>query len=150
PDSRPVLPPPALLSEETPPSDNGLGPTEPRPLDPPSPLAAFLRATGALGGGGFQGAAGYLGGPPALFASYHASWFPDQPVAGQPTNLGFVRQDVLLSLPVWRTPADQLTLRFNVGNENFHTLAVLPDTGQPFPQDLWNIHAGASYSHRFE
>jgi hypothetical protein len=113
-------------------------------------LAGFLGGAGFFGGGGFMGAAGYLGGPPVLFASYHASWFPDQPIVGQPTNLGFVREDFLLSAPVWHTPTDQLTLRVNVRNETFHTLAILPDTKQPFPQDLWNVQMGANYTHRFD
>jgi hypothetical protein len=113
-------------------------------------MARFLGGAGFFGGGGFAGAAGFLGGPPVLFASYHASWLPDQPVAGQPTNLGFFREDLQLSAPVWRTPADQLTFRASVRNENFHTAAVLPDTGQPFPDNLWNIQTGLNYSHRFE
>jgi hypothetical protein len=146
-DTPPELPMPRVQSDEPPPSDNG---AEPHAGPRPDSLAAFLGGAGLFGGGGFMGAAGYMGGPPVLFASYHASWFPDQPVAGQPTNLGFFREDLSLSAPVWRTPSDQLTLRASVRDENFHTLAILPDTGQPFPANLWNAQLGGSYTHRFE
>jgi hypothetical protein len=149
-DSPPELPAPRVLDEETPRPDNGSGPAPPGTAPAPTPLAAFLRSTGFFGGGGFMGATGFLGGPPVLFASYHAAWFPDQPVAGQPTSLGFVREDFTISDPVWRTPTDQLTLRGSVRNESFHTAAVLPDTGQPFPDNLWNLQLGANYAHRFE
>jgi hypothetical protein len=32
----------------------------------------------------------------------------------------------------------------------FHTNAILPDTGQPFPQDLWSVRIGTTYRHEFE
>jgi hypothetical protein len=31
-----------------------------------------------------------------------------------------------------------------------HTHAILPDTGQPFPEELWNLRLGANYRHLFD
>jgi hypothetical protein len=34
--------------------------------------------------------------------------------------------------------------------QDFDTRAVLPDSGDPFPDELWRIRVGASYRHRFD
>jgi hypothetical protein len=38
----------------------------------------------------------------------------------------------------------------NVRAEIFQTGAVLPDTHQPFPDELWNVRFGAGYRHLFD
>jgi hypothetical protein len=86
-----------------------------------------------------------------LRASYRVTWFADEPVAGQFTNLGYVQQDLSFAFPLWHNgTCDDLSATINVRNETFHTLAILPDTLQPFPQDLWNIRFGLTYRHQFD
>lgn len=97
-----------------------------------------------------MGAGGSPGGRPAPFASYRATWYPDQPVSGQGTKLGYLESDFLFSTPLFQTTTDQLSLRTNVRNEAFNTGAVLPDSGRAFPGDLWNVQAGLTYTHRFD
>jgi hypothetical protein len=83
-------------------------------------------------------------------ADYRATWFPDEEVKGQGTNLGFLRQDLTFSCPIWQCSPDELSVSAHVRSELFHTGAVFPDTGQPFPEELWNIHVGTTYRHLFD
>jgi hypothetical protein len=139
------------LPEPAPQTQPGDGdPGGPRAAPPAAPLAGFLGAAGLLGGGGFAGAAGFLGGPPVLFASYRATWYPEESVKGQHANLGYLQEDFVFSTPLWQTCSDQLTFRTILRNEAFHTEAVLPDSGRAFPDELWNVQFGATYTHRFD
>jgi hypothetical protein len=84
-------------------------------------------------------------------ATYRASWLPDERVTGQPTQLGYVQQDLSFAFPLWHNgTADDLSASASVRNETFHTHAILPDTGQRFPNDLWNIRFGTTYRHLFD
>jgi hypothetical protein len=71
-------------------------------------------------------------------------------VSGQGTDLGLVRQNVSVGVPVWRDGGGALAVTARVGDEHYSTSATLPDTGRPFPGDLWNINVGLNYTHRFE
>lgn len=44
----------------------------------------------------------------------------------------------------------RLTLNASVRNTLFFTDALFPDSGQPFPNELWNISLGVNYHHQFE
>ena len=85
-----------------------------------------------------------------LHADYRAVWFPDEPVSGQPTNLGYVEQDLSLSFPIWQDSENEWSASSHVRAEVFHTGAMLPDTHEPFPNELWNIHLGTNYRHLFD
>jgi hypothetical protein len=103
---------------------------------------------GPAGGGAspFNGVVGQL----PLFASYRGTWFPDQPVSGQPTKLGFLQEDLTVSVPCYQDCRNEVSFTTNVRGEFFNTGAVLPDTRQPFPDELWNIRFGANYRHLFD
>jgi hypothetical protein len=75
---------------------------------------------------------------------------PDQPVAGQPAELGFVQHDFSLSVPFLQSATDEWAGSVRVRDQEFATGAVLPDTGERFPDELWNVRIGTSYRHRFE
>jgi hypothetical protein len=83
-------------------------------------------------------------------ALYRATWFPDTGVAGQNTNLGLVRQEIGTTCPLWKDECDMVGLTTNVRSLLFHTLAVLPQTQTPFPQELWDIRFGLNYKHTFD
>jgi hypothetical protein len=85
-----------------------------------------------------------------LRAEYRATWFADEPVAGQPTNLGYIEHDVSVSFPIWQSGADEWTATAGFRGEIFHTNAILPTTRQPFPDELWNIRFGTTYRHQFD
>jgi len=53
-------------------------------------------------------------------------------------------------VPLWRSGGDFLMLSAGVRNSMFFTDAVLPDSHRPFPSDLWNVHLGTNYMHKFD
>jgi hypothetical protein len=83
-------------------------------------------------------------------ADYQAAWFPDAPVRGQGTKLGSVFQEFSFTNPLWQDCRNEWALFGTVRNELFHTGAILPDTGQPFPPALWNVQLGTSYHRQFD
>jgi hypothetical protein len=116
----------------------------------------FPTALGGFGGGfgGLRGlgTVGGLGGG-GLFdvrANFSLLWMPDQPVANQPTNLGFIRQEFSLSAPAWRNETDSVSMSAHVRSTNYSTSAILPDSGQAFPESLYNIGFGLNYIHMFD
>ncbi|MGH9206007.1 MAG: DUF6268 family outer membrane beta-barrel protein, partial [Acidimicrobiales bacterium] len=71
-------------------------------------------------------------------------------MSGQATDLGLVRENLYVGMPVWRDGSDALMLRAGVSNDHFSTDAILPDTHRPFPTDLWNVNLGVNYTHKFD
>jgi hypothetical protein len=126
-----VVPPP-----ETPP----LAP--PNPSDSPAVGGLDLPGFGAGGMGGFGGG--------GRFPFYQVTWLPAQRVGGQPTDLGMVRQDLGLGVPLWKDTENTLLANLGVRSELFQTDAVLPDSHQAFPGELWSIRLGALYAHQFD
>jgi hypothetical protein len=85
-----------------------------------------------------------------VFATYKATWFPDEEVRGQNTNLGYHQQDFSLVAPVWQDPCNEWSVNTHLRGEFFHTGAVLPQSGTPFPDELWNVRFGTTYRHLFD
>jgi hypothetical protein len=85
-----------------------------------------------------------------LRVSDRVTWFPDEPVAAQSTHLGSVRQDFSAALPLWQDALNEWSAATYVRGEFFHTHAILPDTGHPFPEELWHVRLGAIYRHQFD
>ncbi|HVK10684.1 MAG TPA: DUF6268 family outer membrane beta-barrel protein [Gemmataceae bacterium] len=119
-------------------------PPEPRtdefaspPAEPPVPKRDA--GIGRPGNFGMGGSPGYL-----------ASWYPTRPVAGSGLDLGIVRQSLSGGYPVWKDEGNTLLTTAGLRYTRFDTDAVLPDTGRPFPADLWDLNAGLMYIRKFE
>lgn len=76
--------------------------------------------------------------------------FPLQPVSGQATHLGYIEDDLNVSFPLWQNACDEFSGGVGVRGEFFRTAAILPDTDQPFPDELWNIRLSTTYRHLFD
>ena len=83
-------------------------------------------------------------------ADYRVTWFADERVAGQGAHLGYWQNDAGLSFPLWQDCLNEWSASANVRAELFHTGAILPDTHQPFPDELWNVRFGTGYRHLFD
>ena len=82
--------------------------------------------------------------------NYSALWAPGEPVENQNADLGFVRQNVGVSFPLWFGEGQSLFAGIGVQNLLFQTTAVLPNSGQPFPENLWDIRGSLVYIKRFQ
>jgi hypothetical protein len=138
-----AVPPPAILPTDAPLSSAPVAPAS-------TPEANAMEGAGRGGGGGFSPFMSATVGNAQYRADYRVVWFPDEPVKNQPTNLGYVQQDIGVTVPFWQDCANEVTGHLNARSEIFHTEAVLPDTGQRFPEELWNIRAGVTYRHLFD
>lgn len=85
-----------------------------------------------------------------LRSDYRLTFFPDQRVVGQSTDLGLRQHDFSLTGPLRQDAADEWSASVRVRAQEFDTEAVLPTSGRPFPDELWNLRLGTSYRHRFE
>jgi hypothetical protein len=91
---------------------------------------------------------------------YRALWFPDVPVAGQNTNFSMTDQSISAMAPLgmmpkkegepFTKPASGWLVSANVQYRSIRTEAILPDTGQAYPNELWNINMGLIYFHKLD
>lgn len=127
-------------------------PAQPVPDSVGPPLDAEVSPGGGRGGfgGGMGGWMNPTFGHSVFRADYRVTWYPDEAVKGQGTNLNFVRQDLGTSFPLWQDDENELSASANVRNELLHSHAVLPNTGQAFPDELWDVSVGGSYRHLLE
>jgi hypothetical protein len=114
---------------------------------PSAGWGAFPRLPGLRGVRGLTGVIGNL-----LQTNPHigATFYPDEPVSGQPTSLGMTREFFQFSAPVWSNGEDTLVVSSHVQETSVSTNAILPTTRTPFPGQLWNIWLGVNYFHTFD
>jgi hypothetical protein len=86
----------------------------------------------------------------SFWPGYSATWYPSRPVPGQGVDLGLVRENLSLAAPLWRQDGNTLALSGGIHNTLIFTNAVLPNSGRPFPDDLWNVGLGFNFTHRFD
>ncbi len=77
--------------------------------------------------------------------SYRAFWFPNEPVKGQAADWEMVGQDFSMAYPLWVDLPNRLMITAGVHNRLIDTDAILPDSHQPYPSELWNAQAGLMY-----
>lgn len=98
------------------------------------PAPARELGMGMMGGGGGDGGPGYF----LLFQ-------PQASVSGQSTELGFLRQQLRIGAPLYKDEQNMLLLNGSVQNHLFQGSAVFPQSGEAFPEQLWNIRLGPTY-----
>ena len=86
----------------------------------------------------------------SIRSGIRAFWYPSVPVHGQPTDFEEVGQDFSWTHPLWSDQVSLLSFSAGVNNRIIDTNAVLPGTGQPVPEDLWNIHFGLRYARQLD
>ena len=82
--------------------------------------------------------------------SYGLTIYPDRPVEGQSADLGMVQNDLFLLFPVSQSPRHEWSLFTRVREQEFDTEAILPDTHDRFPSELWDVRLGSTYRYQFE
>jgi hypothetical protein len=127
-------------------------PNPPQDAPPNSPPIAPLSPAAGIGAG--VGGMGLMFSPVVgqvpVAVSYRAADFFSTSVQNQDTTLGYLEQDFNLLTPLWQCPTDELSGTVRVADQAYFTHAVLPDTQQRFPAELWNVQAGGNYRHLFD
>ena len=104
--------------------------------------------------------------PPGMYGqraspvNYRATWFPTVPVSGQNANFTMLDQNLSVMAPLGMPasqdgsplarPAGGWLLSASVRNRSIQTEAILPDTGQPYPGELWNVSMGLMYFRKLD
>lgn len=83
-------------------------------------------------------------------ADYRATRQYDRPVKDQATDIGWFEQRVTFSTPLWQDSRNELLLSGYARYQDLDHDAVLPDIGEPLPDELWNVRFGPAYRHRFD
>jgi hypothetical protein len=65
-------------------------------------------------------------------------------------DLGLLTQQLDVPFPILLNDRDILAGSFQLRHTYGRTAATLPDTGRPFPRQLWDINVSLAYVHRFE
>jgi hypothetical protein len=81
---------------------------------------------------------------------YRFTLFPDEPVSGQRTDLGYLQHEAWLSGPIWQDAGNEWTAAGHVRLQDFSTGARLEDGSRSFPDQLWYVSIGGTYRHRFD
>jgi hypothetical protein len=135
-------PPPAPVTQEE--------PTAPLPVPDAPPNNAPATNPSQFVPPGFNNLFTPKVGQSPFRADFRVTWFPEESVVGQGTRLGYEEYDFGFSAPIYQDPANEWMFTGGVRGEAFQTHAILPDTLQPFPAELWNIHLGTAYRHQFD
>jgi len=81
---------------------------------------------------------------------YGAAWFPTVGVHGQAADFEMLSEDLSFSHPLWSNAWSAWSLSGGVRNRLIDTEAVLPDTGQAVPADLWSVNLGLRYTRQLD
>ena len=125
---------------------------------PPQNLPAGNGVQPQSGFGGFGDMGGDIGGRGDGFGGLHPSdsvrytvtWFPTVHVVDQPTNFQEINESLSFTHPLWSDERNSISLTGGVRNVTLDTDAVLPDTGQIVPEDLWNVNLGLRFAHQYD
>jgi hypothetical protein len=82
--------------------------------------------------------------------SYQISGSPDADVKGQATDFRLIQHQVSVSTPLYQTGRDEWAVLGSLRVQDIRTTAVLPLSGIPLPDDLYDISVGTQYRHRLD
>jgi hypothetical protein len=83
-------------------------------------------------------------------ADYRFTYYTAEPVEGQGTDLQRSEHAFSLSTPVIQDSRNEWTVSAGVTLQDLDTRAILPDTGERFPGELWDVRLGTAYRHKFD
>ncbi len=112
-------------------------PTTRTPLPEPSRKVIDINETDLLG----------IGGEEVRPPGYSVTWYPSRHVSGSHAreDLELVRQSLFAVVPLSMSESEVLAFSTGAEYSSFSSNATLPDSGRPFPDDLWSIQPGLSY-----
>jgi hypothetical protein len=88
--------------------------------------------------------------PTALRARYGMTATAEEGVRGQSADFALVEQEFSLNARIRGDEHDDVSFQGGLRFQEIHTRATLPDSGSPFPDDLWDVRLGLRYRHHFD
>jgi hypothetical protein len=88
-----------------------------------------------------------------LRSDFRETYYPNERVRQQGTELKIFEERVGLSFPIWQNATDELSFSGSARYQDLDTgdnPAILPGGQVPLPGDLWEIKFGPTYRHKFE
>ena len=82
--------------------------------------------------------------------SFQATPYEKEEVKEQSSDFRMTHYNAFLLVPIAQDQKNEWSLLGTFRGQDIRTDAVLPDTGQKFPDGLWDVRFGPSYRHRFE
>jgi len=82
--------------------------------------------------------------------SWEGTAYPSRRIDQTGGDFASFRQDVSLLVPIRQNSSDEWTAAATIRHDGIETEATLPDTGERFPADLWDMRFGAGYRHRHD
>jgi hypothetical protein len=83
-------------------------------------------------------------------ADYRYTFYPERAVENQDAHFALMEHRVTVFTPLFQDSKDEWALAAKGLFQDIDTRARFPDTGAPFPSELWDVSAGISYRHRFD
>ena len=81
---------------------------------------------------------------------YGLTRYPAAPAGRPPTDFSVTQHRLSLAAPLAQDARDEWWASATLRLQQIDTRAVLADTGDPFPDELWDARLGLTYRHRFE
>lgn len=81
---------------------------------------------------------------------YRIQFFSDEAVQDQNARHDLVQHNFTFVTPLYQDTRDEWSVSARLRYQEYETQAVLPDSGQRFPRELWDARAGLSYRHKFD
>lgn len=145
PPPRPADTDPNVPMAQCPPASDQCPSPLPMAEEQPSPLPdAFSSRMG-----GFRAFDNPVVGHLPITVDYRIMWLPSEPVRAQPTDLEMERATFAVRTPIWQDSQNEFSFTTHLRSDFIQTDAVFP-SGQPLPQELWDIGIGGMYRHLFD
>ena len=80
---------------------------------------------------------------------YRIQFYSNERVEGQSTRLDLTQHNFTLVTPLFQNSTDEFAMSARLRYQDYDTAARLPDSGQRFPEELFDARAGLSYRHKF-
>jgi hypothetical protein len=82
--------------------------------------------------------------------NYQFLGYLTEEVAAQGKDLRMTEHRLFSLVPFLQSPERDASGYLNMRAQDVGTAAILPDTGEPFPDELWDIRLGGQYRQRFD
>ena len=83
-------------------------------------------------------------------SEYRFTYYPDQKVEDQQTDLGLTEHRLSFFVPLFQDTNDEWGLSARTRAQLIDTHARFPEAGGRFPSELWDASATFSYRHKFD